>query len=336
MKLRDDQWTMAHLRQHFQAAVELEMWTIPYYMSAMFSIKDRASEAYQLIQSVVNQEMLHVQLVANAGNAFGFKPSFPPPVYQGQSIPHLDFRIDKPDPRKEFSPYSAEIGPLDELRINGMCLVEYPEWKTGHKPQLKDTVSEYGSIGEFYDALEYGMAQFASEIRGGVRQVDLFSSFYRNMPKLTVEGSGRAALRQVALLIDAIRDQGEGSKTAERIDRAFQNTADDSAPELAHYEKFIEIRKARSLPRTYSTDPVGAYTREQKRLEKILIDNFIALRRMLKQLFGGKDPGGFEPLMVTVGGNILNCWKNGVTPRFSHRQRTRADRDRPDRRRKST
>ena len=38
MTLQDDQWDLDHFRKHVQLAAELEAWTIPYYMSSMFSI----------------------------------------------------------------------------------------------------------------------------------------------------------------------------------------------------------------------------------------------------------------------------------------------------------
>src|SRR5215210_4733175 len=123
MRLGPDDWTIAHLRAHLQYAVDLELWTIPFYMSALFSVVDRTSAAYQLVQSVVHQEMLHLQLAANVANAYGLSPTFDAPRYVGQTIPHLDFSIDEPDPRPEFSPFSAEIGPLDAERVNAMCLV---------------------------------------------------------------------------------------------------------------------------------------------------------------------------------------------------------------------
>ena len=118
MKLRDDEWNLGHLRSHLQAAASLEAWTIPYYMAAMFSIVDRSSDAYQLIQSVVNQEMLHLQLVSNVANAYGFSPVFGPDTfpYEGTAIPHLDFDLDPDNPTKTFTPYSAEIGPLELMR----------------------------------------------------------------------------------------------------------------------------------------------------------------------------------------------------------------------------
>jgi hypothetical protein len=318
MKLRDDQWDLGHLHSHLQAAAGLEAWTIPYYMAAMFSIVDRASAPYQLIQSVVNQEMLHLQLVANVANAYGYSPVLGPDTfpYEGTAIPHLDFALDPDNPAQQFTPYSAEIGPLDEPRINGMCLVEYPEWETGGKPTFRDDVSEYGSIGEFYDAVEFGARQLASEIVGGVNQVDMFSAFYRALPQMTVQTSGAAGLAEVGLLIDVIRDQGEAAKAADTISVAFQNTADDSEPQLSHYDKFCQIRHG-ARPTTYPVkDPAEYTTQDTKRLE-ILVDNFAQFMSVLGDLFAGRNPGAFGPLMVTIGGNILACWKSGVTPKFT-------------------
>jgi hypothetical protein len=322
MKLRDDEWDLGHLRGHLQAAAELEAWTIPYYMAAMLSIVDRSSDAYQLIQSVVHQEMLHLELVANVANSYGYSPvlrpdSFP---YDGTTIPHLDFALDPDNPVERFSPYSAEIGPLDEQRINGMCLVEYPEWDTGGEPDFHDDVTEYGSIGEFYDAVEFGARRLAPDIVGGRHQVDMFSAFYRSLPRMTVESSGAGAFAEVALLIDVIRDQGEAAKVAGKIDAPFRNTADDSHPDLSHYEKFCQIREqAREgrLPETYPVKDPTEYTSEDHKLLKILGDNFATFTSTLGDLFAGRNPDRFAPLMVTIGGNVLACWKSQVTPRFT-------------------
>ena len=140
MKLTEEQWDIGHLHDHLQAAAELEAWTIPYYLSAMFSVVDRSSEAYQLVQSVVNQEMLHLQLVANIANSYGYSPVLTPGAfaYAGDNVPHLDFTLDPDNPIPQFTPYTAEIGPLDQPRINAMCLIEYPEWDTGGKPDYQD------------------------------------------------------------------------------------------------------------------------------------------------------------------------------------------------------
>lgn len=317
MKLTKEQWNLSHLRAHLQYAVDLELWTIPFYMAPLYSIQDRSSQAFQSIQSIVNQEMLHVQLVANVSNAYGHSPAFSAPEYVGTAIPHLDFQLDKPDPRDIFHPFSAEIGPFDALRLNSMCLIEFPEYDTGHQPDLRDNVTEYGSIGEFYDAIEYGAKLLDRHIHGGVLQVDLFSAFYRNMPKLTIEGSGAQAFSEVALLLDVIRDQGEGRKSNEQIAEAFQNTADDSNPDQSHYEKFTDILHQQLMPLTYPLKSAADVTDRDRALQQILVDNFTALRHALAASFAGRMPHDFAALMTTIGGNVVNCWKNGVPPKFS-------------------
>jgi hypothetical protein len=322
VKLDDDEWDRGHLQSHLQAAAELEAWTIPYYMAPMFSIVDRSSAAYQLIQSVVHQEMLHLQLVANIANSYGYSPVLAPDMfsYEGITIPHLDFALDPDNPTQRFTPYSAEIGPLDEPRINGMCLVEYPEWDTGGKPDFHDDVTEYGSIGEFYDAVEYGARQLAADIVGGRHQLDMFSSFYRGLPKMTVESSAAGAFAEVALLMDVIRDQGEAAKAADKIAVPFQNTADDSQPDMSHYEKFCQIREEalhHELPEIYPVKDPSEYTPDDHKRLTILRDNFARFTAALGDLFAGRNPEDFVPLMVTIGGDVLACWKRQVTPKFT-------------------
>lgn len=310
--MKIDKWTLAHLKQHLQYAVDLEFWTIPFYMSALYSIVDRTSDAFQYVQSVVNQEMLHVQCASNIANAYGLSPTFGPPVYEGLKVPHLDFKLDDPDPVKRFSPFSAEIGPMDEKRINAMCLIEFPEWKSSDAPDLHDNVKEYANIGEFYQAVAYGARQLTEHLNGGVNQVDLFSAYYRNLPSLIVTDSGEVGFNQVDLLIQAITEQGEGiSRAREDIVYSFQNTATDMAPQLSHFDKFIQVR--RSMPQTYA---LNGNSEEGQEFVQILQKHFADLRGALEKVFAGKNPDDFLPLMVTVGADIQNCWKHGVTPRF--------------------
>ena len=168
MKLTDEQWDLGHLHDHLQAAAELEAWTIPYYLSAMFSVVDRSSEAYQLVQSVVNQEMLHLQLVANIANSYGYSPVLAPARSSTPEtvVPHLDFRLDPDNPIAAVHSLTApRSGRSTSGGSTSMCLIEYPEWDTGGKPDYRDDVTEYGSIGEFYDAVEYGARQLAERHR---------------------------------------------------------------------------------------------------------------------------------------------------------------------------
>lgn len=313
--MKVDKWTLTHLQQHLQYAIDLEFWTIPFYMSALYSIVDRSSDAFQYVQSAVNQEMLHVQCASNIANAYGLSPTFAAPVYEGLNVPHLNFKLNDPDPVKRFSPYSAEIGPLDQERINAMCLIEYPDWKDDDPTDLHDTVTEYANIGDFYNAVTYGAAQLTEHLHGGVKQIDLFSAYYRNLPSMIVTDSGDVGFRQIDLLIQTITEQGEGiSRAREDIVYSFQNTATDNAPQLSHFEKFIKVR--RQLPETFSVKAECDYSPEDQELLKILLSNFPRLRHALAKVFSGENPGDFLPLMFTVGADIQNCWKHGVTPRF--------------------
>ena len=102
-----------------------------------------------------------------------------------------------------------------------MCLIEYPEWDTGGKPEYQDDVTDYGSIGEFYDALEYGARQLAGDIGGPVNQVDLFSAFYRDLPTMTVQTAGRAGWPEVAAADRRDPRSGRGSEGRRRDRRAL-------------------------------------------------------------------------------------------------------------------
>lgn len=312
---RSPQWDLPHLQAHIQSAVDLELWTIPFYMSALYSIQDPTTEAYQLVQSVVYQEMLHLQLASNIANAFGFSPKFKVPKYVGTHIPHLDFQLDDPDPRPTYSPYSAEIGPLDALRINAMCLIEFPDWATHAKPELNEDITQYGSIGEFYDAVQYGAHQLQGYIRGNVDQVSLFARHYNRFPQQTITQDGAAGFAQMEGLFDAIREQGEGSHRHHDIPPAYENTADDPEPAHDHFSKFSEIR-GQSLPATWPATANPARGSAGAQAQKIVVERFREMLRALGQLFSGNPPDDFGATMAATGAAIGNCWKLGAVPKF--------------------
>ena len=68
--------TLESLYQHLQWAIEVEHFTIPPYLCALYSIPERGDnvESARIIQSVVMEEMLHMTLVANIMNAVGATP----------------------------------------------------------------------------------------------------------------------------------------------------------------------------------------------------------------------------------------------------------------------
>lgn len=318
MTRRSPVWDLPHLRSHLQSVVDLELWTVPFYMSAMYSIQDPACKAYQLIQASVHEEMLHVQLSCNLANAFGLRPRFKPPVYQGKDVPHLDFALDTPNPTMTYTPFSAEIGPLDAERINTMCLIEYPEWDTERMPDLHEDCSAYGSIAEFYNAVRYGMYQLREQIRGGKNQIEEFRFYYDDLPGQAITFDGDDGYRQALGLIDLITDQGEGQSQGDTpVAPEHQNTADGFHESWSHFKRFSHIREMSVLPTVYQAVRNPASDSPGERAQQRLADDFAQFMRTLDSLFGDGHRTDFGPLMARIGGDILTCWQLGAIPRFS-------------------
>ena len=93
-----------------QTAVNVELFTIPLYMTALYSIRGTypapsdgqntwpglrpdptastpSQRAFNAIFSVYVQEMLHLQLAGNIASAMGLPPALEAPVYDGTTLP---------------------------------------------------------------------------------------------------------------------------------------------------------------------------------------------------------------------------------------------------------
>ncbi|MBQ4835178.1 MULTISPECIES: ferritin-like protein [Pseudoalteromonas] len=307
---RDDLWTLKALHEHLQWAVDVELYTIPFYMAAMYSIKDQSTEAGRLIKSIVNQEMLHMQSAANIANAYGTELQICAPMYGGE-IPHLDFDLDTPNPKDIYYPYSTAIGAFDIQRLNTMCIIEYPDWSVPDSKQVSD---EYGSIGELYSAIANGCHQLRECIQGNHKQVNHFERFYPDT-QLTITESHEQGLPQVNNLIDLIVDQGEGvAKDAQYVPPEYQNRVDDVQPTWDHYEKFTYMLK-QPLPETFAIEPYGE---RQKKLQEIQLSHFNEFLLIMNETFTtGNTPKDFATVMYKNGAAISACWQNGVLPVFS-------------------
>ncbi|NER98482.1 MAG: hypothetical protein F6J86_32440 [Symploca sp. SIO1B1] len=155
------------LRQALQVAVALEFSTIPPYLVALYSLKDKTSSAYQIIRSVALEEMLHINLACNLMNAIadpkdeeGTRPKFHGEVHIDKLVVDSDDKtlnlpIAYPDeeslrpilngPRVQLMAASTEL-----MRQTFMG-IEQPLPETNDK--LGDE-KEFDSIGQFYQAIE--------------------------------------------------------------------------------------------------------------------------------------------------------------------------------------
>ena len=194
-------WTLANLQSHVQAAVELELFTIPPYLTALYSLKQSASESYGLIRSVVVEEMLHLQLACNLLNAIGGQPRL-----TGDSAPSY------PNPIPHIEPtYYIELGAASLQQMKAFMTIETPSYtksepsKTEHGP-----ADSYATIGDFYAAVADGICCLGDDIFTGssASQVTSYGS------NDVVIGDVESALRA----INVITDQGEGAPQAPHQD----------------------------------------------------------------------------------------------------------------------
>ncbi|MET8627625.1 ferritin-like protein [Kitasatospora sp. NPDC004669] len=207
---RDDSW----IRHALQIAVELELATIPPYLCAWWSVKERTSEPATLIRSIIDDEMYHMGLACNLLVAVGGTPriadalpSYPGPLPGGV--------------RGELTVY---LSGLTKQYVREVLMgIETPE-----TPLTREAGP--ATIGAFYAAL--------------------LDAFHDVRPDLSTERQlGRQIrpntltpvtnLDDVEQSIETIREQGEG--TSASPDAPFAQDAP------AHYYAFGEIYHERRL-----------------------------------------------------------------------------------------
>jgi hypothetical protein len=204
------------LKESLQAAVELELATIPVYLCGLWSIKtptpDDANSAYALIRSVVLEEMLHMGLAGNMLATIGGTPEITRPRYPGPLPGGV---------RPDLTVYLAGLG-RPQLKDVYMA-IEVPEERapSDNKP--------YPSIGAFYDAIKEAFRVLGPSVITGERQLTVRIGMGQ-LPALR-------SLEAVDSAITMIKEQGEGTASSPEVPV--------SGNELAHYFKFGEIYHGR-------------------------------------------------------------------------------------------
>ncbi|MEP7217676.1 MAG: ferritin-like protein [Bacteroidota bacterium] len=212
------------LKKSLQQAVELEFSTIPPYLYALYSIKpERNREIYDLIFSVVVEEMLHMSLACNILNAIGGAPVIDRPKF----IPHY------PGPL----PGSVENGlivPLEKFSLdlikNVFMMIEEPEDPL-HFPVAKLATTPPKTIGQFYDAIKRKIIENGNDIFTGDPRKQLTHGFPPDQLIAVTDVDTAVAA------IETIVKQGEGTRESPL----------DPQDELAHYYRYAEIYHGKQL-----------------------------------------------------------------------------------------
>jgi Ferritin-like len=221
--------TLESLQEHLQWAIELEHFTIPPYLCALYSLDpDRNAEAVEVVASVLIEEMLHLTLAANLLNAVGGRPRIDTPrmlLPYPRPLPHSDGSFEVPLAR--FSPESLEV----------FLEIERPA-----APGAPPEGDQYESIGQFYDAIRLGLRELCEHL--GEAQVFCGDPARQVTDADVYTGGGHivtvTSLDSALAALEEIVDQGEGAQL-----EVWDGDVDVMHPEreqVAHYFRFQELK----------------------------------------------------------------------------------------------
>jgi hypothetical protein len=227
--------TPRDLHESLQAAIVLELATIPPYLTAYLSLKPgENTDVADLIRSVVIEEMLHLTIAANVLNAVGGCPT----------IDSSDVVLDYPTqlPMGVVDGLTVHIGPMSMSQCETFMAIEQPEDPIADRPD-----PELTTIGDFYAAIidkikEFGEPAFATPSAPQVTAPWFPSSQLFAVTDVT------SAARALSIVVE----QGEGTIASP--------DDGDGAGELAHYYRFAEIRHGRRLVPDPSAEEGFSYT----------------------------------------------------------------------------
>lgn len=347
MPVTTKKWTKELVQEHAKAAVMVEMYTLPFYLTVLSSIKcpdpNKKDPAYYSILSICIEEMLHMQLAANLCIALDTQPIFTAPKYDGTPIPYLDPKNPTTGHHKLIN---VKLDSLNETTLDLMLDIETPNGLEEERhPEdgvqaiihgSEDTLEEkwnmeyhttpqypYNSIGEMYDALVAGI-----KIVGE----NQFSWKTTNQQALWSQESFKQIITSFEDAEDAIKTislQGEGTTSDEGSygvpsHYRLEGEPDDSGSlnEYSHYERLLDIRnKVKTpdgkFPDVYTTTD-GSSSKEQQDALQALQSSFASLLTDLDNMWnnGGSDAKFWDDMFKLLPAAV-NCWKAGVVPKWS-------------------
>ncbi|AUT01551.1 hypothetical protein CLI64_14780 [Nostoc sp. CENA543] len=334
-------WTKQLVQDHAKTAVQVELYTLPFYLTALTSIKDTSHPAYKSILSICIEEMLHLQLAANLCLALDTKPEFPAPTYDGTPIPYLDPNNPTTAHHKLIN---AQLDALNTTTLDLMLDIETPSGLEQHRhPEkgiwkiidwLEDTLEArwhlqhhltpqypYDTIGEMYNALIAGIVVVGK---------DNFSWTTRNQQAAWTSEAFTQIITKFEDAEEAVKTislQGEGTTTGKdryaipanyRLEN--EGMDDKSFNEFSHYERLLNI-KNQGLPEVYGTNNNQENQQAQQQALANLQSTFADLLTELDSIWNiGQD--------ITQDNNFWNpmfgllkaaqaCWQAGVIPKWS-------------------
>jgi hypothetical protein len=201
------------LHDALQTAIQLELSTLPPYLTARWSIVSAAEPVSATIKEIAREEMLHMGLACNMLTAIGGAPMIADPAV----VP----RYPGPLPWGIRPGLIVTLRKLDRDQAAVFMQIEHPQ----HDPLALAAMTTPSTIGEFYAAILQAFRDLNPPLSNS-RQLEGPLTLFRTDTLATVE-------QAIAL----INQQGEGSSTS----------PEEVPGHLAHYYQFGEIYYGRRL-----------------------------------------------------------------------------------------
>ena len=225
--------SMENVRTQLQMAVQIEFYTLPLYLTSLYSIMEHCNvEAYQLIRNVVMQEMLHFTQAANTLIGIGgtvkidhpdYVPSYPATGLPGGVLPSLTLSLKK----------------FDLLHVyNNFMALETPTLTFVARPKPEYTLN---TIGQFYKEIKYCLYTLGDgEDVYPPETVNKQVQWPWTLPENTNIGQVYTVTNYESAKngINQIIEQGEGANPF---------NPDDTTGQYAHFYRFEEIVCQRKL-----------------------------------------------------------------------------------------
>ncbi|XP_077992063.1 uncharacterized protein LOC144446184 [Glandiceps talaboti] len=272
------------LKRDLQIALEIELATIPPYLSAWFSIKKgHNDEISSILRSILIEEMLHMTLVANILSSICGSPT----LNHGSVVPKYPSKL----PNDIHPGLTVSLQRFSKSLVEDVFLmIEEPDdtlpiklrQKMLHFDEEGETADQllhhYNTIGRFYYEKIWRSLQYNANINASLfecgnpkRQItgsDWYSHTVNRPFAVTSLDGARRAIR-------IITEQGEGSSPTQPF---------DSEGELSHYFKFLEIVMGHKL--VIDTKSVQRKRREVNSIDTCKIKYS---ERYTQRLCGGKN-----------------------------------------------
>lgn len=206
-----------------QTAIELEFSTLPLYLSAMFSLEVQNYTAYNVIRSVVMEEMVHMAIVSNMLAALGGTPQL-----KGIKVTYPTAGLPggaEPDLYVGLAPYSKN-------QLKNFMRIEIPQF-------LLDDLElpeKYPTIAVFYQGIRTAIKKNADAVTAAVKKGGTSNQVGDDIGFSTFSyQQGKNPVKMLCAGLEEILEQGEGASAEDLVTRSGYEY------EESHYAKFASL-----------------------------------------------------------------------------------------------